>query len=149
MGCCGIICSGLFLKENGERGLFYLFFKSGIDGPVSYSGFSSLWLPFLCVATEIEGTFRVNGSNKRMRELQTIFETPPRVRVPAFPPLIVTHLHPLPPFCRQYGKSLDWKKESYTTHDVASVFRRYLTQMPVRGPTRARAPCSFPHRHCR
>jgi len=58
-------------------------------------------------ATEVEGTFRVNGSNKRMRELQAEFETPPR-----------------------YGKSLDWKKENYTTHDVASVFRRYLTQMP-------------------
>ncbi|KAF8269898.1 Rho GTPase activation protein [Lactarius quietus] len=58
-------------------------------------------------ATEIEGTFRVNGSNKRMRELQAIFETPPR-----------------------YGKSLDWKTENYTTHDVASVFRRYLTLMP-------------------
>ncbi|KAI9442832.1 Rho GTPase activation protein [Lactarius psammicola] len=58
-------------------------------------------------ATEIEGTFRVNGSNKRMRELQAIFETPPR-----------------------YGKSLDWKAENYTTHDVASVFRRYLTLMP-------------------
>ncbi|KAF8907295.1 hypothetical protein CPB84DRAFT_1744675 [Gymnopilus junonius] len=58
-------------------------------------------------ATEVPGTFRVSGSNKRMRELQAVFETPPR-----------------------YGKSLDWKKESYTTHDVASVFRRYLTQMP-------------------
>jgi len=42
-----------------------------------------------------------------MRELQALFEAPPR-----------------------YGKSLDWKKETYTTHDVASVFRRYLTQMP-------------------
>ncbi|KAJ7261759.1 Rho GTPase activation protein [Mycena haematopus] len=58
-------------------------------------------------ATEVPGTFRVNGSSKRMRELQAIFEAPPR-----------------------YGKSLDWKQESYTTHDVASVFRRYLTQMP-------------------
>ncbi|KAI9567365.1 Rho GTPase activation protein [Boletus coccyginus] len=58
-------------------------------------------------ATEIEGTFRVNGSAKRMRDLQAAFETPPR-----------------------YGKSLDWKTEHYTTHDVASVFRRYLTQMP-------------------
>ncbi|KAG5646980.1 hypothetical protein DXG03_001703 [Asterophora parasitica] len=57
--------------------------------------------------TEIEGTFRVNGSNKRMRDLQTLFETPPR-----------------------YGKNIDWKNEAYTTHDVASVFRRYLTQMP-------------------
>lgn len=58
-------------------------------------------------ATEVEGTFRVNGSNKRMRELQAAFESPPR-----------------------YGKNLDWKKEHYTAHDVASVFRRYLTQMP-------------------
>ncbi|KAL4072736.1 Rho GTPase activation protein [Scleroderma yunnanense] len=58
-------------------------------------------------ATEIEGTFRVNGSAKRMRDLQAAFEAPPR-----------------------YGKGLDWKSEHYTTHDVASVFRRYLTQMP-------------------
>ncbi|EIN10060.1 Rho GTPase activation protein [Punctularia strigosozonata HHB-11173 SS5] len=58
-------------------------------------------------ATEVDGTFRVSGSNKRMRDLQAIFETPPR-----------------------YGKSLDWKNEHFTTHDVASVFRRYLTQMP-------------------
>ncbi|KAH6909176.1 rho GTPase activator [Coprinopsis sp. MPI-PUGE-AT-0042] len=58
-------------------------------------------------ATEVPGTFRVNGSTKRMRLLQEAFETPPR-----------------------YGKNLDWKQENYTTHDVASVFRRYLTQMP-------------------
>ncbi|TFK27780.1 Rho GTPase activation protein, partial [Coprinopsis marcescibilis] len=58
-------------------------------------------------ATEVPGTFRVNGSSKRMRILQETFETPPR-----------------------YGKNLDWKQEQYTTHDVASVFRRYLTQMP-------------------
>lgn len=30
-------------------------------------------------ATEMEGTFRVNGSNRRMRELQAAFEAPPRV----------------------------------------------------------------------
>ncbi|EIW83845.1 Rho GTPase activation protein, partial [Coniophora puteana RWD-64-598 SS2] len=58
-------------------------------------------------ATEVQGTFRVSGSTKRMRDLQMAFETPPR-----------------------YGKNLDWKKEQFTTHDVASVFRRYLTQMP-------------------
>lgn len=45
-------------------------------------------LPY--VATEIEGTFRVNGSNKRMRDLQAVFETPPRVRIP---------LSPLPVHC--------------------------------------------------
>ncbi|KAG2017651.1 rho GTPase activator, variant 2 [Coprinopsis cinerea AmutBmut pab1-1] len=58
-------------------------------------------------ATEVQGTFRVNGSNKRMRELQEAFETPPR-----------------------YGKDLVWTEGKYNTHDVASVFRRYLTQMP-------------------
>jgi len=68
-------------------------------------------------ATEVEGTFRINGSNKRMRELQAAFETPPR-----------------------YGKDLDWKQENYTTHDAASVFRRYLTQMPE--PV---IPCSMYH----
>jgi hypothetical protein len=31
----------------------------------------------------------------------------------------------------QYGKSLDWTTQQFTPHDVASVFRRYLTQMPV------------------
>jgi hypothetical protein len=32
-------------------------------------------------ATEVEGTFRVNGSNKRMRELQALFEKPPKVSI--------------------------------------------------------------------
>jgi hypothetical protein len=81
-------------------------------------------------ATEVPGTFRVNGSNKRMRELQALFETPPRVCV-FYILLVYTHSG------AQYGKSLDWKQESYTTHDVASVFRRYLTQMPVRAPVLA------------
>ena len=44
-------------------------------------------------ATEVPGTFRVNGSNKRMRELQQAFETPPRVRAnPPFPPPLTAHL---------------------------------------------------------
>lgn len=30
-------------------------------------------------ATEIEGTFRISGSAKRMKELQTVFESPPKV----------------------------------------------------------------------
>ena len=29
--------------------------------------------------TEVEGTFRVSGSSKRMSELQAIFEAPPKV----------------------------------------------------------------------
>ena len=44
-------------------------------------------------ATEIEGTFRVNGSNKRMRELQAIFEAPPRVRVFPHTPAPYPHRH--------------------------------------------------------
>ncbi|KAH9945048.1 Rho GTPase activation protein [Epithele typhae] len=65
------------------------------------------YIPVVVAKWCVEGTFRVNGSNKRMRDLQAIFEHPPR-----------------------YGKNVDWKKEQFTTHDVASVFRRYLTQMP-------------------
>ncbi|KAG6900790.1 hypothetical protein C0993_000109 [Termitomyces sp. T159_Od127] len=58
-------------------------------------------------ATEVPGTFRVNGSNRRTRDLQTIFEKPP-----------------------DFGRKLNWASETYTTHDVASVFRRYLTHLP-------------------
>ena len=32
-------------------------------------------------ATEVPGTFRVNGSSRRMRDLQAEFERPPRVRI--------------------------------------------------------------------
>ncbi|PWN40198.1 Rho GTPase activation protein [Ceraceosorus guamensis] len=56
-------------------------------------------------ATEVEGVFRIAGSQKRMRELQEVFDTPPR-----------------------YGKNVDWSK--YSVHDAASVLRRYLNQMP-------------------
>ena len=93
-------------------------------------------------ATEVEGTFRVNGSNKRMRELQAIFETPPKVsfsgsrlerfgRYVCFWIVLMLCLCPFISPTSQYGKNLDWKQENFTTHDVASVFRRYLTMMPV------------------
>lgn len=49
--------------------------------------------------------FRIAGSQKRMRELQESFDTPPR-----------------------YGKQQTWEK--YSVHDAASVLRRYLNQMP-------------------
>lgn len=31
------------------------------------------------IATEVQGTFRISGSAKRMRDLQAEFEKPPRV----------------------------------------------------------------------
>ncbi|CDZ98175.1 Rho GTPase-activating protein [Phaffia rhodozyma] len=58
-------------------------------------------------ATEVEGTFRVSGSSKRMAEIQAIFDSPPK-----------------------YGKNIDWEQVHHTTHDVATIFRRFLTQMP-------------------
>jgi hypothetical protein len=33
-------------------------------------------------ATGVEGTFRVSGSAKRMKDLQAIFDSPPKVRYP-------------------------------------------------------------------
>ncbi|UKZ56571.1 hypothetical protein TrVGV298_010409 [Trichoderma virens] len=56
-------------------------------------------------ATGVEGIFRLNGSEKRIKELKTIFDSPDR-----------------------YGKGLVW--EGYTVHDAATVLRRYLNDLP-------------------
>ena len=53
----------------------------------------------------MEGIFRLSGSEKRIKELKTIFDSPDR-----------------------YGKGLDWA--GYTVHDAANVLRRYLNQLP-------------------
>lgn len=57
------------------------------------------------LATDVEGIFRLNGSAKRIKDLQEIFDSPER-----------------------YGKGLDWT--GYTVHDAANVLRRYLNQLP-------------------
>ena len=57
------------------------------------------------IATDVEGIFRLNGSAKRIKELQAIFDSPDR-----------------------YGKGLVWT--GYTVHDAANVLRRYLNQLP-------------------
>lgn len=56
-------------------------------------------------ATNVEGIFRLSGSEKRIKELKSIFDSPDR-----------------------YGKGLDWA--GYTVHDAANVLRRYLNQLP-------------------
>ena len=55
--------------------------------------------------TTTPGIFRVSGSNKRIKELEQIFNTPPI-----------------------YGKDMTW--QNYSVHDAASAFRRYLNQLP-------------------
>ena len=47
----------------------------------------------------------MNGSAKRIKDLQTVFNSPDR-----------------------YGKGLDWT--GYTVHDAANILRRYLNQLP-------------------
>ncbi|RYP09410.1 hypothetical protein DL764_001289 [Monosporascus ibericus] len=56
-------------------------------------------------ATDIEGIFRLSGSEKRIKELKAQFDSPDR-----------------------YGKGLVWK--GYTVHDAANVLRRYLNDLP-------------------
>ncbi|KAF2269201.1 RhoGAP-domain-containing protein [Lojkania enalia] len=56
-------------------------------------------------ATDVEGIFRLAGSEKRIKELKIAFDTPPR-----------------------YGKGLDWT--GYTVHDAANILRRYFNQLP-------------------
>lgn len=48
----------------------------------------------------------MSGSNKRINQLQAVFDQPPR-----------------------YGKDFDWT--GYSVHDAASVLRRYLNSLPV------------------
>jgi hypothetical protein len=57
------------------------------------------------LATDVEGIFRLAGSEKRIKELKTAFDTPPR-----------------------YGKGLDWT--GYTVHDAANILRRYFNNLP-------------------
>lgn len=56
-------------------------------------------------ATTVEGIFRLSGSARRIKELQTIFNSPPR-----------------------FGKGLDWS--GFNVHDAANVLRRYLNNLP-------------------
>ncbi|KXJ97453.1 hypothetical protein Micbo1qcDRAFT_171136 [Microdochium bolleyi] len=56
-------------------------------------------------ATGIEGIFRLSGSEKRIKELKLLFDSPDR-----------------------YGKGLVW--DGYTVHDAANVLRRYLNDLP-------------------
>ncbi len=56
-------------------------------------------------ATDVEGIFRLSGSSRRIKELQSQFDSPDR-----------------------YGKGLDWT--GYTVHDAANILRRYLNQLP-------------------
>ncbi|ERS97000.1 hypothetical protein HMPREF1624_06327 [Sporothrix schenckii ATCC 58251] len=56
-------------------------------------------------ATEVEGIFRLSGSEKRIKELKLAFDSPDR-----------------------YGKGLSWT--GYTVHDAANVLRRYLNDLP-------------------
>lgn len=58
-----------------------------------------------CIATGVEGIFRLSGSEKRIKELKLAFDSPDR-----------------------YGKGLVW--EGYTVHDAANVLRRYLNDLP-------------------
>ncbi|KAF6240473.1 hypothetical protein HO173_001141 [Letharia columbiana] len=56
-------------------------------------------------ATDVEGIFRLSGSERRIKELQVLFDSPDR-----------------------YGKGLDWT--GYTVHDAANILRRYLNRLP-------------------
>lgn len=70
--------------------------------------FDHLTAPFAnnrSVATGVEGIFRLSGSEKRIKELKSVFDSPDR-----------------------YGKGLVW--DGYTVHDAANVLRRYLNDLP-------------------
>jgi hypothetical protein len=80
---------GVFLKEKGKSTRSHLC-RYFVD---------------ICIATDVEGIFRLSGSAKRIKDLQLMFNSPER-----------------------YGKGLDWT--GYTVHDAANILRRYLNQLP-------------------
>lgn len=82
---------GVFLKEKGEYGDF-------CQAAYTIQLTSS-------VATDVEGIFRLAGSEKRIKELKAAFDSPDR-----------------------YGKGLDWT--GFTVHDAANILRRYFNQLP-------------------
>jgi hypothetical protein len=57
------------------------------------------------IATDVEGIFRLSGSEKRIKELRNAFNSPDR-----------------------FGKGLDWS--GYTVHDAANILRRYFNHLP-------------------
>jgi GTPase-activating protein SAC7 len=56
-------------------------------------------------AINVEGIFRISGSDERIKDLRNIFESPDR-----------------------YGKGLDWT--GYAVHDAANILLRYLEELP-------------------
>lgn len=96
-----------FHQFRTEHPLFILYFRSHL-----------VWAQlFPHSATQTEGIFRVSGSNKRINQLQIVFDEPPR-----------------------YGKDFDWT--GYSVHDAASVLRRYLNSLPVRPVSPSLFPCT-------
>lgn len=98
----------LWLRSDCRSKVWSLFERERYDaaviiGPVRRCELASA--ANLSTATNVEGIFRLSGSEKRIKELRTIFDSPDR-----------------------YGKGLDWA--GYTVHDAANVLRRYLNQLP-------------------
>ncbi|GAA5888605.1 hypothetical protein JCM6882_009017 [Rhodosporidiobolus microsporus] len=77
----------------------------GLDGKQYVYGYVPIVVAKCGMWLKENGIFRVSGSNKRINQLQAVFDEPPR-----------------------YGKEFDWT--GYSVHDAASVLRRYLNSLP-------------------
>jgi len=110
------------VKGKGTKGIFGVRLSEGIEYasvPICMAGADGQqyvygYIPTIVAkcgmflkeqATTTEGIFRLSGSAKRIKELQTIFDSPP-----------------------SYGKNLTWV--GYSVHDAANILRRYLNHLP-------------------
>uniref|UniRef100_U9SYT7 Rho-GAP domain-containing protein n=1 Tax=Rhizophagus irregularis (strain DAOM 181602 / DAOM 197198 / MUCL 43194) TaxID=747089 RepID=U9SYT7_RHIID len=110
------------VKGKGTKGIFGVRLSEGIEYasvPICMAGADGQqyvygYIPTIVAkcgmylkeqATTTEGIFRLSGSAKRIKELQTIFDSPP-----------------------SYGKTLTWV--GYSVHDAANILRRYLNHLP-------------------
>ncbi|QPG74226.1 hypothetical protein FOA43_001551 [Brettanomyces nanus] len=100
---------GVPLEESVQIAEGRIYISSDSNGLVVYGRIprvvASCGLYLKKNALDIEGIFRMAGSNKRIKQLQIIFSTPP-----------------------DYGAKIDW--DGFTVHDAASLLRRYLGALP-------------------
>ncbi len=100
---------GVSLEESVRIAEGKIYISSDSDGLVVYGHIprvvASCGMFLKKNALDVEGIFRVAGSNKRIKQLQIIFSTAP-----------------------DYGAKIDW--DGFTVHDAASLLRRYLGALP-------------------
>jgi len=98
-----LVAKGLFKGSNDSSGAEEAIFGKPLPDVIPNKLMNML--KFITKYVHLEGIFRVNGSKKRINDLKSILDT--------------------------QGNLIDWEnQESFTAHDVASLLKQYLSELP-------------------